>query len=403
MFIYKDTCTVETNGLGTIVVVDELTDERRERGYIQWEELYFKPGNGVALDFEVVTRSYDYSDESGRSVSSDTYVYDISGPMIGSGYGSLQGTFFVGRNIERHTYEDDDDSGEYLSSEEIQIIGEEDAFRLEVFGPPDCQSNIHYCMTREHWDILLYDSDSEREMYEPGELEKAIEETKNTNETHLFIWGETDEPHKYTNLVMFNQPYDFDAWYLPQKYCYIYHFNVNSSNDLVAAQNIQWHDKSEKTQFYWQEETNATTNVALEYRYLSPKELDDENGGETSETNANEDETNNRYHPKKILLYADSYFVYVMPGRYYHCFNEEEQKQYYSDGKYGVCTPYPEQNRSQLSLMPLADLSMQEDAPHEGPDEPDLTHRWTKLFQHYWTMYYGANDAESLNKFLSHG
>ena len=70
-------------------------------------------------------------------------------------------------------------------------------------------------MTREHWDILLYDSDSEREMYEPGELEKAIEETKNTNETHLFIWGETDEPHKYTNLVMFNQPYDFDAWYLP--------------------------------------------------------------------------------------------------------------------------------------------------------------------------------------------
>jgi hypothetical protein len=71
-----------------------------------------------------------------------------------------------------------------------------------------------------------------------------------------------------------------------------------------------------------------------------------------------------------------------MPGRYYQCFNEEEQKQYFSNGKYGVCTTYPEfsQNRSMLSSMPLADLSMQEeDAPHEGPDEPDTTHRWTKL------------------------
>lgn len=397
---------VETNNIGTVKVVD-LTEWRNRQGdvlghdgyseytFTYYRKLYFVPNNGVTVDgytwHETTLNHYEhtYPDDPPRiedsTIDGSTFTRDGKTPDICDGTdrtyednisqtGFVGMSIYIGEEYQKVTcYTDNSyNSGNhtFTTTFDYEFTGRENTISLKVFGAEeDCTSNLTCCKF--------------------GDRQVAI-------------FGTTDNPHFYTNLVAFDTEYDpdsgsdltgnwklfcnFPAWFIYRKIgddMYDVVSGESYNNEMWSTSEVQ---KSRLSDFHSCYRGACSTNVCIMIGF--------------SECS-----------PRSILLYADSHFATFFIGYAAQTFADPDE--HFSSRRIFAYAPnltetpelsvinLPDGSVSERYYNPDENLSdydmgVQDDVERLNKDRQDYqnqlkdvlkNHRWTNLIQPSSSFY----------------
>ena len=220
-----------------------------------------------------------------------------------------------------------------------------------MIGSDAVAEDIRYCKTRTNWKASLVDYEENHEEYDDN---WSDEET-------VYICGKTNQPHAYTNFILFNENYG--QWGIPGKHMHFPFIDVSNADKLSIRSTTSWENSisnGNKNSIGYGAVTTSKVNIELTQRigYVNRTSDDD-------------------FVPiMSGLLYSDCHFV--LQFAYTHESTHQVPKDYYSDKEFQVYTTRMSNGKPQISTMKLAELKIdnRSDSILKTGD-----HRWLSLFQ----------------------